>query len=654
MAIPDKNDLIGSAVTEAQFKLNLGSIVDFLKYVENQSPTYATTALLTATIPSNSPSYAKALDTGKVWYWNKPEGAPNGNYWSETSLSDFDQAKLFATIENFKNLALNSSFYIDEYTRTGTAATGNGDLFAIQLKQRDVVINEIMLKTVDVGGLTSFSCALYIVDSSMKVVTVLSTHDFNVAQSDIYKITGLNITVPNGLYLAVGMQSGVKLAHKTSGVTQTNGFFYSQNIANVLNLAVGYKAPTMQNLNTYISGIGIKATGTTLPSDYSKLYSALTVNDAILYDYSAYALSNSQANGEFWTIKRDFPNAISISSLTVNLKSLINTAKTTFKVRPMFKHKTTNLLVSVGEVIEFTIQSGVTQYTAQLDLTFPPDTYFSLGVEAGVNIGYYSNATAGSFGYSSNTSLGISGKVGNNLPDLQTISGAVAIALTVKTRKFFDFSEYLKRSELPSGSLANYLYGKKIVAIGDSMVQGHSLSDAANQTWLAKLANRNNMTRVNYGINGTYLSNKLYGTYDGAVIRYTQMANDADYIIVFAGANDARNSGVPMGTDDSTDNTTFKGALNVLCDGLITKYPNKKIGFITPYLRDANYPAYIEAIKTICKKYSIPVFDNSEKGGVCWTNSAQLTSITLNDTYHLNEAGMDYASYKYEAFIRSL
>ncbi|MFX5277493.1 hypothetical protein ABTC66_08210 [Acinetobacter baumannii] len=39
MAIPDKNDLIGSAVTESQFKLNLGAIVDFLRYIENQSLT---------------------------------------------------------------------------------------------------------------------------------------------------------------------------------------------------------------------------------------------------------------------------------------------------------------------------------------------------------------------------------------------------------------------------------------------------------------------------------------------------------------------------------------------------------------------------------------------------------------------------------------
>lgn len=96
MAVPDKDALIGPTVTEAQFKTNLGAIVDFIKPIEAQSPTYATTALLTATKPSENQLYAKALDTGKVWYWNKPVGSQNGNYWSETNLSDLDQAKGYA------------------------------------------------------------------------------------------------------------------------------------------------------------------------------------------------------------------------------------------------------------------------------------------------------------------------------------------------------------------------------------------------------------------------------------------------------------------------------------------------------------------------------------------------------------------------------
>lgn len=93
MAVPDKDALIGPTVTEAQFKTNLGAIVDFIKPIESQSPNYATTALLTASRPVKNQSYAKALDTGKVWYWNKPAGSPEGNYWVDTGLSDYDQAK---------------------------------------------------------------------------------------------------------------------------------------------------------------------------------------------------------------------------------------------------------------------------------------------------------------------------------------------------------------------------------------------------------------------------------------------------------------------------------------------------------------------------------------------------------------------------------
>lgn len=619
---------------------------------------FATEAELLATRPTVAKKYAKAEDTDVVWFWNKPEAAPAGDYWTSTGLSELDQAKLSITNALFKYFSYNSSFLLDEYTKTNLSSYGTGDLFALQLKQRDIVVSKIKLRTASTGSLTDFDIRLYIVDKSMKVLNVLSTHNLIVGTKNTYEVSGLNISIPNGQFLAIGIEPGVSLLHVLSGATQANGFFYAQNIATVLNLAVGYRPPSMQNLAGAIPGIGIEAVGSILPEKYSQLYNALLVNELVTYDYLAAIASNSQANGEFWTVTKIFPNAATIDTLTVNLKSLIDSNKTTFKVRPYFIDATTKRVLSAGSIIEFNIQSGVTKYTATLNLSVPPNAHFSLGVEPGVNIGYYSNAAVGTFGYSSNLATSLNFAVGNNAAPVQTISGATGFAFTVKTQQFFDHNNYVKKGELPPSLATNYLSGKKIIAIGDSKVKGHSLSDAANQTWLAKLANRNNMTRVNYGINGTYLSNKQYTsggiTYDGVVVRYTSMDNDADYILVFAGTNDANNSIVPMGTDDSTDDTTFKGALNVLCDGLLTKYPNKKIGFITPYFRNSNYPPYIDAIKTICKKYSIPVFDNSEKGGVCWTNAAQISAITLGDTYHLNESGMEFASYKYEAFIRSL
>ncbi len=222
-----------------------------------------------------------------------------------------------------------------------------------------------------------------------------------------------------------------------------------------------------------------------------------------------------------------------------------------------------------------------------------------------------------------------------------------------------DLNEFVRKNELSDeiGNILsqigqNRLYGKKIIAIGDSMVQGHSI--AKDKGWLAMIANRNNMTYVNYGINGTYMTNKLYNSNKGVVERYMDMDDDADYVVVFASTNDA-NAGVPIGTNESTNPVELKGALNIICDGLLTKYPTAKIMFITPYLRNENYRSYAQAIHDICEdKYSIKVYDNIKHGGICWTNQAQVQALTLNDTYHLNLAGMEYASYKYEEELKRL
>jgi len=201
----------------------------------------------------------------------------------------------------------------------------------------------------------------------------------------------------------------------------------------------------------------------------------------------------------------------------------------------------------------------------------------------------------------------------------------------------------------------NRLFGKKIVAIGDSMTYGHNVTGERN--WLGKIAVRNKMAYVNYGRNGCYMSyNVAGGTYPpeiSVVARYGTMDDDADYILVFAGTNDA-SAGIEIGAENSKDNKTFMGALNEICEGLQTKYPKGKIGFITPYRRSAQTEKYANAIETICAKYGIPVFNNIKNGGINFANAKQKEALTLGDSLHLNEAGMEVASWKYEAFLLSL
>ena len=216
-----------------------------------------------------------------------------------------------------------------------------------------------------------------------------------------------------------------------------------------------------------------------------------------------------------------------------------------------------------------------------------------------------------------------------------------------------------------STNTSNYLYNKKIMAVGDSMVRGHSLS--LTQTWLHKIGERNSMTTDNRGYNGAYMTNRQYAGKDNSVYQkvcvstsdfYISNADMAsyDYILVFAGTNDCQGN-VTIGDTNSSDPLEFNGALNLICQGLQSRAPQAHIAFITPYLREgieSRSQNYIDAIKNVCAKYSIPVFDNGKDGSICWSSSAIKSTLTLDDTYHLNEKGMEYVSYKYEHFIRGI
>lgn len=247
------------------------------------------------------------------------------------------------------------------------------------------------------------------------------------------------------------------------------------------------------------------------------------------------------------------------------------------------------------------------------------------------------------------TGSDISVMVGNSV-------GVVTADISIGNFKAaYSSTPFLSKIIAEKPATSSSLQGKKMVVIGDSMLNDGSVGTA--KMFPNLIALRNGMDIVNYGVSGSRLAvdNETFGP--SILNRYSDMDDDADYVIVFGGTNDASEL-VPLGvgTVDSFSGgqETFNGALNDLCDGLITKYPTSKIMFITPYPRNPNYKDYADAIKERCAYYNIPVFDNFTDGGVCWTNTTQVTALTKNDTYHLNAAGHKYVSSKYESFIKSL
>lgn len=237
--------------------------------------------------------------------------------------------------------------------------------------------------------------------------------------------------------------------------------------------------------------------------------------------------------------------------------------------------------------------------------------------------------------------------------------------------------------KIPGGASGSSVFaGKKIVCFGDSITEFG--------TYPTQMANRLGATGYNIGFGGCRWgkhSNALYdemcmykvadyiatdnltGLMNAAIaLRDSSQADDntaqvarlqsldlstVDYVTIFHGTNDFQGL-VPIGTDSDATGDTFKGAINLSLDKLLTKYPNMKLLLVTPiwrarqvngddlesdnnpnslglYLRD-----YVEAIKDMGKKYHVPVLDLYNNSGIGkYTKNLYLSS----DELHPNTVG---------------
>ncbi len=213
--------------------------------------------------------------------------------------------------------------------------------------------------------------------------------------------------------------------------------------------------------------------------------------------------------------------------------------------------------------------------------------------------------------------------------------------------------------------MEDILYGKTLVAIGDSLIHGNKLGNEA--TWVNKLGKKHGMTVYNYGINGNTVALQDEETKTPPMcVRYADMADGADYVVVLGGANDKRLH-VPIGSDDDTDPHTFKGALNILILGLSQKYPRAKMLFMTNYNRwptpnklGISDLAYVTAMEEVCRRYAIPCFNNYYNSGISFQNPHQSPwideglTLGLPENRHFSDEAYDWLLPKYEALLMGL
>ena len=160
-------------------------------------------------------------------------------------------------------------------------------------------------------------------------------------------------------------------------------------------------------------------------------------------------------------------------------------------------------------------------------------------------------------------------------------------------------------------------------AIGDSMTYP---SDAYHY-WIS----RNSGIKVNnYGVSGNTTGNILD--------RISNFETNVDIITVFAGTNDFGKN-IPL--------DTTKSNVDAILSNLIENNLGKKIAWILPIQRadmttntlDLTLINYVDAIKEVCGKYSIPTLDLYREGNFPVCVSSFTTKYVSTDKLHPNKSG---------------
>ena len=199
------------------------------------------------------------------------------------------------------------------------------------------------------------------------------------------------------------------------------------------------------------------------------------------------------------------------------------------------------------------------------------------------------------------------------------------------------------------------LNGLKWNALGDSITAGAQ----STASYIDYIAEDTGVIARNYGVSGNTIAH-IPGHWagDGMAIRYAEMDDDADIITVFGGTNDWGHGLVEIGSWNDSTNTTLYGGTQTLIEGLINKYPTKKIGFILPIPRndingDNALGDYVAVIKEVCGRYSIPTLDLYHNSGIMPGLDAHRTAL-IPDGTHPNAEGHRIIANKIQTFLESL
>ncbi len=218
------------------------------------------------------------------------------------------------------------------------------------------------------------------------------------------------------------------------------------------------------------------------------------------------------------------------------------------------------------------------------------------------------------------------------------------------------------------------LSGKVIDFLGDSITEGHGVSDKENYRYDNIIKNQCNLKAVyNYGIGGTRFAHQINPSikprHDLCFCgRAYDLNPEADIIIVYGGTNDFGGGDAPFGNITDTTPSTFCGAVDFLMKLLLELYPMSKIVFVTPARRNQDNEVrthwrkdndgrvlseYVEVIKLKGKELDIPVLDLFHTLDIN-PNKESDREMYAPDGLHFNDEGHKHIAECLIDFLRKL
>lgn len=153
----------------------------------------------------------------------------------------------------------------------------------------------------------------------------------------------------------------------------------------------------------------------------------------------------------------------------------------------------------------------------------------------------------------------------------------------------------------PNNTYGHSLAGKTVLGLGDSFMRQAGSTVPLDKQWFSLIGDKYCMTYINNGLAGSPIAKNADESAASMVERIetiltehtntstdvtngTQYTAAADYFVLCGGANDSTKS-VPLGNIDSTDETEFHGAINLIIAAVRAKFPRARILLVTNFHR---------------------------------------------------------------------